>query len=198
MIRTLLFLIFSLNIIISSLFVVFSINPIHSILFLIFAFVNGAAVLLSLHVEFISILFIVVYVGAIAVLFLFAVMLLNLRITEFNENLIRYVPIGLVLLFAFLYQMSIIVNYNSTIIDIVDEYNFTTWINNIFEITNIKLIGQILYTDYFILFIIISMILLLVMVGAIVLTLRERTDISKRQDTFKQVDRSKNIRLISF
>lgn len=198
MLRTILFLLLNINIVFSSIFVIFSVNPIHSILFLVFTFVNAAGVLITLQIEFISILFIVVYVGAIAVLFLFAVMLLNIKITEFNENLIRYLPVGALIIFIFVYQLNIVAGYSNVFINVIDEYNFITWVNNIFHTTNVKLIGEILYTDFFILFVIISVILLLVMVGAIVLTLRERTEKSKRQDVFKQVDRSKSIRLISF
>ena len=93
-IEILLFYIFSSIAIVSSLMLISARNPVHSVLFLVLVFCNAAGLLILLETEFLAMLFLVVYVGAIAVLFLFVVMMLNVRVTELNQSLLRYIPIG--------------------------------------------------------------------------------------------------------
>jgi len=85
-------------------------NPIHSVLFLILVFCNSAGLLMLLGVEFLGIIFIIVYVGAIAILFLFVVMMLNIKLVELNENTLRYLPIGSLIGLIFLFQMFIVLD----------------------------------------------------------------------------------------
>ena len=100
-VEVLLFYIFSAIAIISGSMVISARNPIHSVLFLVLVFCNAAGLLILLETEFLAMLFLVVYVGAIAVLFLFVVMMLNVRITELNESILRYIPIGGIILLIF-------------------------------------------------------------------------------------------------
>jgi NADH:ubiquinone oxidoreductase subunit 6 (subunit J) len=174
-------------------------NPIHSILFLVLVFCNSAGLLLLLETEFLAMIFLVVYVGAIAVLFLFVVMMLNIRITELKESVFRYIPIGgLVLIVFFLEIISVIngdlvpffsyanLNLDSQTILLQQDLILTLWSNNIHPITNIEAIGELLYTYYFYCFLMASLILLVAMIGAILLTMRKQFNV-RRQEVFDQV-----------
>ena len=159
-------------------------NPIMSVFCLILAFLNAAFLLLLLGFEFLPILFCIVYAGAIGIMFLFVVMLLNIKLVEITENATRYAPIGIITGFIFLYQILYSfdsINTNNSI----SEYN-TTLFTEFFNQTNIELVGQLLYTEYWIYFLVSSLVLLVSMVGAIVLCLYHETGI-KRQDLFAQV-----------
>jgi NADH-quinone oxidoreductase subunit J len=109
-VEVLLFYIFSAIAIISGSMVISARNPIHSVLFLVLVFCNAAGLLILLETEFLAMLFLVVYVGAIAVLFLFVVMMLNVRITELNESILRYIPIGGIILLIFLFEILYVIN----------------------------------------------------------------------------------------
>lgn len=179
-----LFYFWSLATVVSAWKVITSKNPILSVFWLVLAFANASLLLILLGVEFLPILFVIVYVGAIAILFLFVVMLLNIKLVEITENATRYVPIGIITGFIFLYQILYSfdsINTNNTI----SEYN-TTLFTEFFNQTNIELVGQLLYTEYWIYFLVSSLVLLVSMVGAIVLCLYHETGI-KRQDLFAQV-----------
>ena len=179
-----LFYFWSLATVVSAWKVITSKNPILSVFWLVLAFANASLLLLLLGVEFLPILFVIVYVGAIAILFLFVVMLLNIKLVEITENATRYAPIGIITGFIFLYQILYSfdsINTNNSI----SEYN-TTLFTEFFNQTNIELVGQLLYTEYWIYFLVSSLVLLVSMVGAIVLCLYHETWI-KRQDLFAQV-----------
>ena len=197
------FLIITVSIILSAIMIIASKNPIHSILFLVLVFVGVTGLLLMLGVEFIAMLFLVVYVGAISVLFLFVVMMLNVKIVELNERFISYLPIGgfigLIFLSEVLYiindnlspdNLSVMENYES------DSINYMNYFN-VLSLTNIEQIGNFLYTKYVYLFIIASLILLVAMIGAIVLTLNQKL-VNKRQDYYTQTNRllSESIRYL--
>jgi NADH-quinone oxidoreductase subunit J len=140
---------------------------------------------LELGVEFLPILFLIVYVGAIAILFLFVVMLLNIKLVEITENASRYVPIGIITGFIFLYQILYTfdsINTNNTISFIVESR-----FSNFFNLTSIELLGEVLYTEYLLYFLLSSLVLLVSMIGAIVLCLYHESGI-KRQDLFGQVE----------
>jgi NADH:ubiquinone oxidoreductase subunit 6 (subunit J) len=186
-------------------------NPMHSILFLVLVFCNSAGLLLLLETEFLAMIFLVVYVGAIAVLFLFVVMMLNIRVTELKESILRYLPIGgLVLIIFFIEILSVIngdlvpffsittLNLDSQIILLQKDLTLTIWSNNINPITNIEAIGELLYTYYFYCFLMASLILLVAMIGAILLTMRKQFNV-RRQDVFDQVFNNLNttIRLVN-
>ena len=184
--------IFSINLIASALLVIFSKNPVYSVIFLIYSFVNASAILLCYGLEFISFILIVVYVGAIAVLFLFVVMLLNIRLIEYNESLKKYLPISVLIGLIFMTQISSI--FSSLFINNLYENSEsvdTNFVNVIHPVTNIQHIGQFLYTEYAIHFLLSSIVLLIAMIGAIFLTYRG-ISFSKKQEIYKQVSRAQS------
>jgi len=178
-----LFWLWSLSAIFAGSKVISSNNPIHSVFWLILAFINAAFLLLLLGLEFLPILFCIVYAGAIGIMFLFVVMLLNIKLVEISENATRYLPIGVIIGFIFLYQIyfvftSEVTNYASN----WEVYDFSSLV----QVSNIEQMGQLLYTDYFLYFLVSSLVLLVSMIGAIVLCLYHEEGI-KRQDIFSQV-----------
>lgn len=178
-----LFWLWSLSAIFAGSKVISSNNPIHSVFWLILAFINAAFLLLLLGLEFLPILFCIVYAGAIGIMFLFVVMLLNIKLVEISENATRYLPIGVIIGFIFLYQIyfvftSEVTNYGTS----WEVYDFSSLV----QISNIEQMGQVLYTDYFLYFLVSSLVLLVAMIGAIVLCLYHEEGI-KRQDIFSQV-----------
>jgi len=164
-------------------------NPVYSVLFLILTFITAACLLFLLEIEFISLIFIVVYVGAIAVLFLFVVMMLDIKITDFNRNFFKYFPVGSFLGLAFLIEISLMLTntLNCSSYEINDNLYYT-WVNIIDLITNIESIGQILYTYYFSYFLLAGIILLISMIGSIVLTLTFNRK-ARVQSIYKQTSR---------
>jgi NADH-quinone oxidoreductase subunit J len=210
-IEALLFYIFSSIAVVSAIMVISSRNPVHSVLFLVLVFCNAAGLLILLETEFLAMLFLVVYVGAIAVLFLFVVMMLNVRITELNESVLRYLPIGGLILLIFLFEVLSVLNgdlvpFFSSNLFIFENDNFILneslntvfWTNQINPTTNVEALGEVLYTYYVYCFIIASLILLVAMIGAILLTMRKRTNVRK-QEIFDQVygNINTNVRYVS-
>lgn len=184
-----LFLIFSSLALLSAVFVVTAKNPIHSILFLVFVFFNISGLLIMLGVEFLAILLLVVYVGAVSVLFLFVIMMLNVKIAQAYENLLRYIPIGFFLSLSFLFECYLIVDSGLVSSD-MEGFQFLNnsvdWVSLVIANTNTVVIGTILYTYYSFFFILCGFILLISMVGAITLTLSRRGDV-RRQEIYKQL-----------
>jgi|TARA_B110001450_G_C17653200_1_gene494137 NADH-quinone oxidoreductase subunit J len=198
-IEALLFYIFSSIAIISGVMVISSRNPMHSVLFLVLVFCNAAGLLLLLETEFLAMLLLIVYVGAIAVLFLFVVMMLNIRLTELNESVLRYIPIGGIILLVFLFEILSVINgdlipffssnlfiFENDNLILNQDLNTIFWTNQINPTTNIEALGIVLYTYYVYCFMIASLILLVAMIGAILLTMRKRTNVRK-QEIFDQV-----------
>ena len=186
--ETFLFYLWSISAVFSGWKVITSKNPILSVFWLVLAFVNGALLLLLLGIEFLPILFIIVYVGAIAILFLFVVMLLNIKMVEIQENATRYAPLGFIIGLVFLYQIYYLITselstISSSSIDLVGRVNDY---KDVVSLTNIEQIGTVLYTDYWVYFLVSSLVLLVAMVGAITLCLYHEEGI-KRQDLFAQV-----------
>nr|BBD14160.1 NADH dehydrogenase subunit 6 [Ophirina amphinema] len=189
---------FSFVAIISALCVVFSRNPIHSVLFLVLVFANVSGILVLLGVEYLSMVFLMVYVGAIAVLFLFVVMMLNVRIVEWSESLIKYVPIGLAIGFVFFGEIFLVLQEagSGSSVSTSDLAFFghtlnSHWLESSITITNIGAIGMVLYTQYATVFIISGLVLLVAMIGAIVLTVYKRRDV-RRQDIVSQIAKDFN------
>lgn len=188
-----LILVFAFSSIICSLCIIYVKNPIHSILFLILTFCNISFIMILLNAEFIAIIFLIVYVGAISVLFSFVIMMLNIKIIELKESFWRYLPIAFIISLLFLIQSFYIV-YNSNNFFffkdiIIFNYNYN-WFNYFDTLTNIEILGLYLYTYGIFLFFIIGFILLVSIIGSIVLTLNQNINI-KKQKIYKQV--SKNI-----
>ena len=180
------FLLFSTVIVLSSIAVISSRNPVHSVLFLILAFVNAAGIFVLANAEFLAMILLIVYVGAVAVLFLFVVMMLNVSIEEIKHQTRKYFLSGLlvggVLLAELIFSFS-----NLDILYNKSENNSN--LNNT-EFSNTHQIGKIMYTDYFFIFQMSGCILLVAMIGAIVLTLRKREGVL-RQNISRQVSRKK-------
>ena len=201
-----LFYLFSSITLISGVMVIQARNPVYSVLFLILVFFNAAGLLGLLGLDFFAMIFLVVYVGAIAVLFLFVVMMLNIKIAEINEKRLRYLPIGGVLGLLFLFETLLIVDndlipllfYNTENLVEFQNLNFIDWSENLQTVTNIQAIGNLVYTYYFYFFLMSSIILLIAMIGAIVLTMQKGLRI-KRQQVFLQNTRdfAKTIRKLS-
>ena len=254
-----LFYFFSTLSILSGIMVIRAKNPVHSVLFLILVFCNVSGLLILLGLDFFAMVFLVVYVGAIAVLFLFVVMMLNIKLVEINENILRYLPIGGLIGLIFLFEIFLIIdsdlipilgfpkkfssdffissglfNIFLTILflfqsvfliisfqkgieqtysdfclfkkdlanylsecstsfeevvnshgQVSDPFFFIQWSNLISPNSNIESIGLLIYTYYFYYFLVASLILLVAMIGAIVLTMHRGVDV-KRQEIFEQ------------
>lgn len=185
-----LFSIFSSIALVSSIMVIRAKNPVHSVLFLILVFCNSSALLVLLGLDFYAMILLVVYVGAIAVLFLFVVMMLNIKTAEIHENVLRYLPVGGIIGLIFLLEIFLIVDndYLPLLDPAMRNMNvltYTAYASKIQSWTNIESVGNLLYTTYFILFLVSSLILLVAMIGAIVLTMHKTAKV-KRQDVFQQ------------
>jgi NADH-quinone oxidoreductase subunit J len=161
----------------SAVMVIVSRNPVHSVLFLILAFVNAAGLFVLMGAEFLAMILVVVYVGAVAVLFLFVIMMLDVDFAELREGFLEYLPIGLVIGAIFLAELLLV--GGSWVIDPGIAKQITAPIPT--DISNTEALGLVLYTKYIHYFQIAGMVLLVAMIGAIVLTLRHKAKV-KRQD----------------
>nr|YP_009317516.1 NADH dehydrogenase subunit 6 [Gelidium isabelae]AOX48968.1 NADH dehydrogenase subunit 6 [Gelidium isabelae] len=176
-----LFSMFSLFALISSLMVITLRNAVHSVLFLILVFCNVAGLLLLLGAEFLSFMLLIVYVGAIAVLFLFVVMMLNIKIDLLDLNSISLIPLGLIIFSSLFYQFNLTIKEFYIYKSVYQQSIVVSWLAEERFLSNIKVIGGVLYTDYSLLFLLSSLILLIAMIGVIVLTMHQRTDVKKQQ-----------------
>ena len=185
------FYFFSFLIISSSILVIFSNNAVHSVLFLIFTFFNSAILFLLMNAEFLAMTIVIVYVGAIAVLFLFVVMMLNISESEIKEGFLKYFPFGLILIAIFITELFLIFNFDNFPV----SENVKIDINEIdlIEASNTKLLGLFLYTDYFIIFQISGFILLLAMIGAIVLAKSDENNIKSTSSISQKKVKKKDI-----
>jgi NADH-quinone oxidoreductase subunit J len=155
----------------AGLLVVLARNPVHSVLFLILAFVSAAGLFVMLSAEFLAMLLVVVYVGAVAVLFLFVVMMLDIDFARLREGFARYLPLGAVIAGVLAIEMVLVSSAVAT--------GGAARANRevaapAADATNAEVIGRVLYTDYVLIFQAAGMVLLVAMIGAIVLTLRHR------------------------
>ena len=187
------FYLFSAILLLSSLMVISTKNPVHSVLFLILAFLNAAGIFVILHAEFLAMILIIVYVGAVAVLFLFVVMMLDFKTSLEKDNILQYMPIGLLIGLVFIAELVIVLI--NTRLDLSNIQILTNPLGNFMDQSNTQAIGSILYTNYVLYFQLSGVILLVAMVGSIVLTLRDREGV-KRQIVSEQVDRKGKIELV--
>ena len=187
------FYLFSAILLLSSLMVISTKNPVHSVLFLILAFLNAAGIFVILHAEFLAMILIIVYVGAVAVLFLFVVMMLDFKTSLEKDNILQYMPIGLLIGLVFIAELVIVLI--NTRLDLSNIQILTNPLGNFMDQPNTQAIGSILYTNYVLYFQLSGIILLVAMVGSIVLTLRDREGV-KRQIVSEQVDRKGKIELV--
>ena len=171
------FYLFSIVAVLSALMVISSKNSVHSVLFLILSFINAAGLFILLGAEFLAMILVIVYVGAVAVLFLFVVMMLDINSIKLREGFLQYLPFGSLLGIVLLTELAIIF-FSDKLTDMnLVEYNK---LPSFKEIENTKDIGLVLYTDYFYLFQLSGLILLIAMIGSIVLTLRQREGVKKQ------------------
>jgi len=184
------FFVFSIIAIISAIMVTVSKNTVHSVFFLILDFISISCLFIMIGAEFLGMIMLIVYVGAVAVLFLFVVMMLNVaqqRNQWFNsEENSRHIPIGLIISTIIFFELIIVIGGWKYKPDLLNSTNLTT----INEISNTHSLGKILYTDYIHIFQISGMILLVAMIGAIVLTFRQRVGV-KKQSYIKQISRER-------
>ncbi|MEZ5690336.1 MAG: NADH-quinone oxidoreductase subunit J [Rickettsiales bacterium] len=187
-VATTMFYVFSAVTLFSAIMVISAKNPVHSVLFLILAFFNTAGLFVLLGAEYIAMTLVIVYVGAVAVLFLFVVMMLNVNFSEMREGFLRYLPVGSLVALIMLLEL-LLVFYHSLAVDrsvAVSEVPIVSSQNT----SNTSAIGMVLYTDYVYPFQMAGIILLIAMIGAIVLTKRQRTGVRK-QNIAKQLARTK-------
>jgi NADH-quinone oxidoreductase subunit J len=180
------FYLFAISVVTGGLFTVVSRNPVHSVLWLILAFLSAAGLFVLLGAEFVAMLLVIVYVGAVAVLFLFVVMMLDVDFAALKAEMAKYMPLALLIGVILLMQFAIAFG----VWEFSDEAlgARTQVIPPADQIENTRALGLVLYDQYFLLFQLAGLILLVAMIGAIVLTLRHRTGI-KRQDVLAQMYR---------
>lgn len=191
---TIVFYMFALVLTFSALMVVSVRNPVYSVLFLILAFFNAAGLFLLIGAEYIAMTLVIVYVGAVAVLFLFVVMMLDINIAEMRQGFLKYLPAGL--LVAGLFFAEIMVAIYASLQQPLPTVKGGIAITP--EVSNTRAIGNALYTDYVMLFQLAGLVLLVAMIGAIVLTHRTRPGV-RRQVIADQVARNRKnaIELVS-
>lgn len=176
------FYLFAISALAGGLFTVISRNPVHSVLWLILTFLSAAGLFVLLGAEFVAMLLVIVYVGAVAVLFLFVVMMLDVDFAQLKAEMARYMPLALLIGVVLLMQLSLafgVWTASEGAMEARDALIPT-------DITNTAALGLLLYDKYFLLFQLSGLILLVAMIGAIVLTLRHRKDI-KRQNVLAQM-----------
>jgi len=178
MIQALAFYMFAFIAVASGVLVISSKNPVHSVLFLILAFFNAAGLFVLLGAEFLAMILVVVYVGAVAVLFMFVVMMLDINFVEMRQGFLQYLPIGGLIGLILLAELLVIVGGWHMTPDIVTTMVAKTPPADV--TTNTHALGQLIYTHYIYLFQAAGMILLVAMIGAIVLTHRKRTGVRKQ------------------
>jgi NADH-quinone oxidoreductase subunit J len=183
------FYLFATVTIASGFMVIASRNPVQSVLFLILAFVNAAGLFLMMGAEFLAMILVIVYVGAVAVLFLFVVMMLDVDFAELRQGFLQYLPVGVLIGIVFLLELILVVGAYS--IDPGLIHSPQVPIPPADVMTNTEAIGQVLYTRYFYFFQAAGLILLVAMIGAIVLTLRERVGV-RRQNISRQNARTQD------
>ncbi|WP_213394709.1 NADH-quinone oxidoreductase subunit J [Yoonia sp.] len=177
------FYLFAISTVTGGLFTVISRNPVHSVLWLILAFLSSAGLFVTLGAEFVAMLMIIVYVGAVAVLFLFVVMMLDVDFAGLKAEMTKYLPLALLIGVVILMQLAMALGV----------WGFSEGVEGriaapVGEMDNTRALGMLLYDQYFLLFQLSGLILLVAMIGAIVLTLRHRVDI-KRQNVLNQMYR---------
>jgi NADH-quinone oxidoreductase subunit J len=185
---SLFFYLFSGILIASAVMVVASRNPVHAVLFLILAFFNAAGLFVILGAEFLAMILVVVYVGAVAVLFLFVVMMLDVDFAELRQGFLKYLPLGGLVCFIFFLELALVLGTWQLAPDALAMRKAAAAMP--VDAMNARALGRVLYTEYVYFFQASGLILLVAMIGAIVLTLREREGV-RRQNVMQQNARTK-------
>jgi NADH-quinone oxidoreductase subunit J len=188
MIQAIVFYLFAGALIASAVMVISARNPVHSVLFLILAFFNAAGLFVLMGAEFLAMILVVVYVGAVAVLFLFVVMMLDIDFAQLRQGFLKYAPVGAAIGLILLAELVLV--GGAWIFSPEAPQALTSPIPDPAKITNTHALGRVLYTDYIYLFQAAGLVLLVAMIGAIVLTLRERVGV-RRQSISAQLARTR-------
>ena len=191
---------FSTILLLSASMVIFAQNAIYSVLFLVLSFLSSAILLFILKCEFLSLIFILVYVGAIAVLFLFVVMMLDLKTSNSTKDSLKYFPFGFVIGSIFLAEIGLVIQEtfqeNPYLSSSLSNF-YVNWYDKIDVFTEIQAIGQVVYTHYVLQFLIAGNVLLLATLAAVVLTMTSLNNKTKTQVIFKQLSRNyKNVLIV--
>jgi NADH-quinone oxidoreductase subunit J len=186
MIETIAFYLFSAVLVASAIMVVFSRNPVHSVLFLILSFFNAAGLFILLGAEFVAMILVIVYVGAVAVLFLFVVMMLDINFAELRRGINTYLPFGIFLGVVLFVELVFLVFQNW----VAPSGGPAVAIPAVAHVSNTRALGQLIYTHYLYVFQVSGLVLLVAMIGAIVLTLRHRPGV-QRQRIAAQIGRKR-------
>ncbi len=189
--ETILFYLFAAVTVFAALRVITARNPLHAVLFLVLAFVSSAGIWLLLEAEFLAITLVLVYVGAVMVLFLFVVMMLDINLEQLRKGFWQWLPVGALLAGLIVVQMVYVLGYKTI-------ENGMTAVKHAVDYSNTKELGRLIYTDYVYPFELAAVLLLVAMVAAIALTFRRRRD-TKTQDISKQVNVKRNdrVRIVS-
>ncbi len=187
-VQTIMFYIFAALAVAAGVLVVSSRNPVHSVLFLIVAFFNAAGLFVLIGAEFLAMILVIVYVGAVAVLFLFVVMMLDIDFVQLRSGFVRYLPIGALVGFILLAELVLVIG--SWVVAPGEPSAAVVATGGGVPLTNTRALGNILYTRYLFAFQAAGLILLVAMIGAIVLTLRHRVDV-RRQSIAAQLARTR-------
>jgi NADH-quinone oxidoreductase subunit J len=185
MIAALAFYVFAAILLVSASMVVTARNPVHSVLFLILAFFNAAALFLLAGAEFLAMILVIVYVGAVAVLFLFVVMMLDINFAQLREGFQRYLPVGATIGLVLMIELFLVLGAW----EFAPDAATLRFAPIAADVHNTAQLGRLLYTDYVLLFQASGIVLLVAMIGAIVLTLRDRGP-SRRQSIERQIART--------
>jgi NADH-quinone oxidoreductase subunit J len=185
MIATIAFYVFAVILLLSAGMVVSARNPVHSVLFLILAFFNAAALFLLAGAEFLAMILVIVYVGAVAVLFLFVVMMLDINFAELRSGFQRFLPVGVAIGAVLLLELAVVLGGWK----IAPDAMSLRFAPTVPTVPNTVQLGRLIYTDYILLFQAAGLVLLVAMIGAIVLTLRDRGP-SRRQNIARQIART--------
>jgi NADH-quinone oxidoreductase subunit J len=178
------FWLFAISVITAGLGTVLARNPVHSVLWLILAFLSAAGLFVLVGAEFVAMLLVIVYVGAVAVLFLFVVMMLDIDFAALKAEMAKFMPLGLLIGVVILMQLVLVVGAWEASSGVEAARSDVT--PAIADTQNTAALGALLYDKYFLLFQLSGLVLLVAMIGAIVLTMRHRTDI-KRQNVLHQM-----------
>ena len=187
-VQAIMFYVFAALAVASGVLVVFSRNPVHSVLFLIVAFFNAAGLFVLIGAEFLAMILVIVYVGAVAVLFLFVVMMLDIDFADLRGGFVRYLPIGALVGFILLAELVLVIG-SWVVVPGMPSLPAASAAGGV-AMTNTRALGDILYTRYLFAFQAAGLILLVAMIGAIVLTLRRRADV-RRQSIAAQLARTR-------
>lgn len=185
------FYLFAIILVVSALMVITARNPVHSVLFLILAFFNAAGLFILLGAEFIAMILVIVYVGAVAVLFLFVVMMLDINFSDLRKGAMHYVPFGIIIGGILLFELIAVYSFWQFAPAI--EANLAQPLVAFSDVNNAQSLGMVLYTDYVFAFQMSGLVLFVAMVGAIVLTHRTRPGVRKQKVSEQQARKATDV-----